>query len=299
MSQNTKDGEIKNRMVVSSSDADGASRFFRALAVLRGVRHRHKGKLDLRESISAAREQGTAFEKWGKIGTPIKRIQVWTERQLLITVDPEIATLKSVQFDAPSRDHAVMQVLKADEGEEPVVLFNLPLDRVRTGGFDQTIDIPNGQRLRLVISPEVLGWFEMVVAFVTDETGCKLPTTMTGVRKTMAAGAGTVSNEPWKHFVRLPQSKFSTGMWACVVILSICSLTYAVHALIKHAPNITVVVREETRSPRLDNERSTNPEVVRVVSESIPGRTYKVTVRPERDRLDASSSSIRGDASSS
>src|SRR5438874_1395266 len=86
MSQNINDGEIKDPVAAESAAGDGASRFFWALAVLRGVRHRHKGKLDLPQSISTALEQGVAFKRWCELGTPIKRIQVWTESQLLITV---------------------------------------------------------------------------------------------------------------------------------------------------------------------------------------------------------------------
>src|SRR5215213_3466013 len=151
MSQHKHGGELDDQAIGHSSEADHkeVSPIFHALAVLRGVRRLRKGKLTLRQAIAAAIEEGEAYKKWCANGTPVKQIQVWVESQLVITVVPEqIANLKSVHFDAPSLENSVMQLTKADEGEPRIVLFNLPLNSVRDCGLDETIKLPNGQRIR-------------------------------------------------------------------------------------------------------------------------------------------------------
>ncbi len=280
MAENTHDGEIRGKTSADASDGDGASRFLRGIGKLRGVRHRHKGKLDLPQAISAAREQGAAFERWRETGTLLKRIQVWTENQLLITVHPEIANLRSVQFDAPSRENAVMQVLKADEGEEPIVLFNLPLDRVRTCGFEQTIDIPSGQRLRLKISPEVLGWFEMVVAFVTEESRCELPRKVAGNGNAKAARAAA-AGEPWRGLphvnpVQLLSSRSMNYVaWGCIILVAASFVIGAslVNTVISRSGIRVTLTRDETRSQPSSAANS-----------SVAGAPVSESAQPPKDR---------------
>src|SRR5688572_28443778 len=72
-----------------------------ALAILRAVRHSGKDKLGLRDAIKVACQQGAAFKRWCERGTPVRRVQVWVENHLVMTVSPEDGSVKlnSFQFD--------------------------------------------------------------------------------------------------------------------------------------------------------------------------------------------------------
>src|SRR6267142_4661057 len=82
----------------------GGGTAFHYLAILRAVRHSGKQKLSLREAIAIAREQGAAFKRWCERKTPIRRVQVWVENHLVMTVSPGESSVKlnSFRFDVPS-----------------------------------------------------------------------------------------------------------------------------------------------------------------------------------------------------
>jgi hypothetical protein len=143
----------------------------RALAILRGIRRSGTGQLPLRESCDVAIQQGAAFKKWCTEDKPIRRVQVWVEGQPVMTVTPveDSVTVKAFTFDVSSPSEAVMQVLKAEEGEEPVVLLNLPLASVSTSGIDQTTELPNAQRLRLKVLMTDAGRFQTLVSFAEKD----------------------------------------------------------------------------------------------------------------------------------
>jgi hypothetical protein len=302
-------GECKDLVFEQTDGGDGASRILKALAVLRGVRDRRRGKLSLREAIAAALEEEEAFNRWWKAGTPVKRIEVWLETQLLITVVPEeIANLKSVHFDAPSRENSVMQVLKADEGEEPVVLFNVPLNTVRSCGFDRTIEIPNGQKLRVVIAPDAVGRFDMVVAFVPEEDACPLPSVDYNYGEeersnAKAAGAGEMSSEPWKHLPALiPEPTINVGAWACAFVVLVGGAIYGlnyVNDLYRQSAlsRITLVVADERPSTSAKESAVTIEPVEN--SDPVQGLTYIVRVHPQRDASAGTNPSLPAEEMSS
>jgi hypothetical protein len=95
-----------------------------------------------------------------------------------MTVSPEDSSVKlmAFKFEVPSPRDAVMRVLKADEGQEPVVLLNLPLSIVPLVGLDETRPLPNGQKIRLVIARGEESRFEVLVAFVPEEVPESLST---------------------------------------------------------------------------------------------------------------------------
>src|SRR2546430_8726437 len=84
-------------------------RIFNALAKLRGVRQLGKDRLGLREAIAVARAQGAAYERWCERGTLIRRVQVWVEGRLVMTVSPleNSVNLKAFNFDVASPRDAV------------------------------------------------------------------------------------------------------------------------------------------------------------------------------------------------
>jgi hypothetical protein len=245
MSHKIHGGDSKSQVPTDGGETkSGASRVFQALAVLRSIRDPRKSKLGLRDAIAAAIQQGEAFAKWCETGTPVKRIQVWMENQLVITVDPEdIANLKSVQLDAPSSQNAVMQVLKADERGEPVVLFNVSLNKVRSAGFDETVDIPNGQRIRLVIAPVANGRFEMVVAFLPEEGFCTLPDPE--VKRSLKANAvgATGLSKPWSNLSLLPGHRmgYATACACAVIVLVVVGLGMTAARVLTKPSNPTIL----------------------------------------------------------
>ena len=199
----------------------------------------------------------------------------------------EITDLKSVHFDAPSLEDAVMQVLKADEGEEQVVLFNVPLNRVRSCGFDETINIPNNQRIRLVISPLTCNRFDMVVAFLPQEDGCMLPKleSTPAAGKAAAAKASGLAGTPWRDFSIIPGNRLNYGFAsACILLLGVCALAVASTSyMVTKAGPITIIIQDKTTSnPAIENpvpqvELQTEPVKSRVVEKSDTQR-YDVTV---------------------
>jgi len=202
----------------------------RALAVLRGVRLSGKDKRGLRETIAAALEQGAAFKQWSDRGTPIRRVQVWVENHLVMTVSPEEnSQLKAFNFDLPSPRDAVMRIVTADEGEKPIVLRNLPLNIVPPSGLDQTSELPNGQRIRLVIVPEEMGRYDIMVEFAAEEDFNSVEDRRL-VAKAKTAAAGKRESGFQRGYVPtlLPQLGFSPGASACAfVILVLATIVFA------------------------------------------------------------------------
>src|ERR1043165_5476479 len=146
--ENRTNSSSKVRPIVFTERSGDSA--IRALSILQGVRESGKGRLTLRAAINAALEQGAEFERWSQDPAPIERVQVWVESHLVMTVSPEDSSVKlmAFKFEVPSPRDAVMRVLKADEGKEPVVLLNLPLSIVPLVGLDETRPLPNGQKIR-------------------------------------------------------------------------------------------------------------------------------------------------------
>ncbi|MFY9620536.1 MAG: hypothetical protein WAQ99_12070 [Pyrinomonadaceae bacterium] len=142
-----------------------------SLAKLRGVRQLGKDKLGLREAIAVAREQGEAYRRWCERRTLIGRVQVWVEGRLVITVSPQenSVNLKAFNFDVASPRNAVMQIVKADESEERVVLLNLPLSTFSPNSPPETTLLPNGQTITLKIAPQENGRFDVEIVFAAKE----------------------------------------------------------------------------------------------------------------------------------
>ncbi len=226
----------------------GGSATLCALAALRGVRDFGQGKLGLREAILAAFEQGAAFKRWREKGTLVRRVQVWVENQLVMTVSPgeNCVKLKAFNFVVPSPREAVMRIMKADEGEEPVVLRNLPLNTVPAHGLDETTPLPNGQRIRLEILPKEAGRFDIKVAFAPEEEEQPLKEIIPSCTLSAKAGAGNTSSISWAYVpTLLSQPRFGYGASTCAVL--ILALVVGVGAsgfrsLMRRAPvRITIV----------------------------------------------------------
>lgn len=168
MKKETKDA-LHQAQSTGSDTVEGAA-VFRALAILRSVRRSSRGRLPLLESCSVALEQADAFKRWCAQDTPIRRVQVWVEGQPVMTVSPDedSVVLETFSFGVTSTKDAVMQILKADEGEEPIILLILPLASVPASGFDTVSEFPNGQRLKLKIVIEEPGRFHTTVAFTAE-----------------------------------------------------------------------------------------------------------------------------------
>ena len=149
---------------------------FEALAILRAVRKPGKDKLGLQEAIAVSLEQGEAFLRYQESATPIRRLQVFVEGTLEMTIslDESSVNLESFHFTVESPRDAVMQILKADEGEPPVVLRNLPLGTVGPKGLIDRTLLPNGQ-ISLQIAPPRDGRFDVKVAFAEGKDVSSLP----------------------------------------------------------------------------------------------------------------------------
>jgi hypothetical protein len=87
---------------------------------------------------------------------------------MTVSPDEDSVVLETFSFGVTSTKDAVMQILKADEGEEPIILLILPLASVPASGFDKVSEFPNGQRLKLKIVIEEPGRFHTTVAFTAE-----------------------------------------------------------------------------------------------------------------------------------
>ena len=240
MAKKTHSGEESDRKIPPAKARPelfgSGDKIFDALTKLRGVRKLGKGKLGLREAIAAAREQAAAYERWQREGTPIRRVQVWVESRLMVTVSAEedSVNLKAFNFDVESPRDAVMQILKVDDGEEPIVLHNLPLSTVSSKEFLDIAPLPNGQHIRLEINPQESGRFDVKVTFATEVDGPKLPAErpMPERLKAKAVGSKRMSNNlsyP-RGFLQPPITNARTWSPASAVIavVLVCALAFGV-----------------------------------------------------------------------
>ena len=281
----------------------GGSATLCALAALRGVRDFGQGKLGLREAILAAFEQGAAFKRWREKGTLVRRVQVWVENQLVMTVSPgeNCVKLKAFNFVVPSPREAVMRIMKADEGEEPVVLRNLPLNTVPAHGLDETTPLPNGQRIRLEILPKEAGRFDIKVAFAPEEEEQPLKEIIPSCTLSAKAGAGNTSSISWAYVpTLLSQPRFGYGASTCAVL--ILALVVGVGAsgfrsLMRRAPvRITIV------STRGQNLARAGEECWSVTGLAVPSadaptqkpsvHLYKVSVKYKHGSVETAGSSL-------
>jgi hypothetical protein len=276
---------------------------FHALAILRGVTYAGKHKLGLREAISVALDQGAAFKTWSEKGTPIRRVQVWAEGRPVMTVEPDkLSNLKSFHFNVPSPQDAVIQIVKADEGEPPVILRNVPLRVVPSCGVDETTPLPNGQRIRLKIVPEDIGRFDIMVAFAPGKEGSVLEASNRPREKRAAASAGgtkETSNHHREYLPRLlPQPAVNYGAWACAIVFFLGGLGYGfngVDALMKRSPkHITVVLGEDARvqGAAQTSLMENDPSDKAAVPASLPPQTYWVTIKAGPKASDTSGSAL-------
>lgn len=140
----------------------------RAVGRLRHVREPGRGRLTLKEAREAAARQAEAYARAFREGRPVRRVEVWVEGGRVMSVAPgDAARLKDFNFDVASAADAVLQVCKAEEGEERVVLLTVPLRGVAAGGRAYAAELPNGQKYTLEIKPEPGGRFAVRLAFDT------------------------------------------------------------------------------------------------------------------------------------
>jgi hypothetical protein len=237
MAKKTHSGEENDRKIppaearpktIGSGDA-----VLDALARLRGVRAPDKGKLGLREAMAVARQQGAAYERWKARGTPVRSVQILVEGRRMTTAssDDVSANIKSFHFDVASQRDAVMQILKADEGEEPVVLRNQPLEMVPPEGLDDPILLPNGQRIALKIVPTENGRFDVRIAFsVGEETPLPIHPPKAKGATAKAAAAKKMSNDNWYPPTPMhwrPQPNAGLFASAFVILFLVLAATYS------------------------------------------------------------------------
>jgi len=119
---------------------------------LRLVRVPGKGKLDLKEAIAVAFDQGKVFRRWCEKGAPVGEIEVWVEGHKVMSVLPESpAALEAFRFRVPCPDTAVLQLTTQLNGER-IVLYNLLLRDVPAINVLRHIETwPNGQSMSLDI----------------------------------------------------------------------------------------------------------------------------------------------------
>jgi hypothetical protein len=237
MAKKTHSGEESDRKIppaearpktIGSGDA-----VLDALARMRGVRTPGKGQLGLREAMAVAREQRAAYERWKTRGTPVRSVQILVEGRRMTTAssDDVSANLKSFHFDVASSRDAVMQILKADEGEELVVLRNQPLGMVPSDGLDDPILLPNGQRIALKIVPTESGRFDVRIAFsVGEDTPLTINPPKAKEKTAKAAAAKKMSND-W-HYPPTPmhwRPQPNAGMFASafVILFLVLAATYS------------------------------------------------------------------------
>jgi len=274
MAKKTHGGEENDRKIppaeASPKTIGSGDDVLDALAKMRGVRTLNKGKLGLREAIAVAREQGAAYERWKARGTPVRSVQILVEGRRMTTAssDDVSANIKSFHFDVASRRGAVMQILKADEGEESVVLRNLPLDMVPPDGLDDPILLPNGQRIALKVVPTENARFDVRIAFsVGEETPLPINPPKAKEATAKAAAAKKMSNDNW-HYPPTPmhwRPQPNAGVFASAFIILFLALavtySWTVIADQNVASHSGKLAAQTPEAKRTKQKRSSRPQV--------------------------------------
>jgi hypothetical protein len=260
---------------------------FRALARLRGLRYSGTERLGLLETIMLARAQGEAYKAWCSKPTPIRRVQVWAQGHAVMTVEPDkLSNLKSFRFDVPSPQNAVIQIVKADEGESPVVLSNVPLESVLRCGLDEITPLPNGQEIRLKIVPEEFGRFDIMVAFAPERERLIGAVPKPHRLKRKAAGAGNGTLERQRTYVptlleppRINRAAFACGfaILAAVIVCGIVVLNNAV----AQSPfgRLRLVLRDPPASQNTKLAHTENVTAPPSTRAPVTGQPHTITVR--------------------
>lgn len=255
----------------------------RALAILRGVRTSSTEKSSLRAAIDLALKQGADFERLSEDPSPIERVQVLLEGQLMMTVSPEDASarLRAFRFDMPVPEGSIMQIVTADRGEEPVVLLNLALSEITLDGIDHAWSLPNGQQMRLMIERTEENRFDVLVAFVPEKAVQEISSQSIGAKETGRIAQSQRLVERW--FLGPPFFRVPRLAWAVCVCVSMIFGTWALR------PQPALISYKNLSQDRLDRfgDVSLNRSVTTAPPAADP-QTLAVPPNAQRNSVSAS-----------